>query len=212
MPWELLYADDLWSLQTPRRSVSPNSRHGRLAWRVRKTKFVVSGVDIGVLKNQASIPVLSAARALATTPSRSHSGGCGSTRNIIKWLVDDENNICPRCKGESRPIDYRPMTQVDVKCTKLDVEANFCYLGDMLCSGGGCDSTIAARCCVALGKLRKLLPVHTSSHLSTEVPGKVYAACVCLAMFHRSKVKDLNIWFVPQSAHEYIKLSFIGNT
>ena len=79
------------------------------------------------------------------------------------------------------------MTQVDVKGTKLDMEANFFYPGYMLYSGGGCDSTIAARCCVALGKLRKLLPVLTFRHPSPEMPGKVYAACVHSAMFHSSE-------------------------
>ena len=40
------------------------------------------------------------------------------------------------------------------------------YLGDMLCSGGGCDSAIGVRCCVAWGKFRKLLPVLTTKHIS----------------------------------------------
>ena len=51
------------------------------------------------------------------------------------------------------------MAQADIVGTKLDVEATFCYICDMLCSGGGCGSAIAARCCVALGKYKKLLPV-----------------------------------------------------
>ena len=55
---------------------------------------------------------------------------------ITKQLVRDPNYICPRCKGESWPIDGRTVTEVDVDGTMLDVEATFCYLGDMLCSGG----------------------------------------------------------------------------
>ena len=53
------------------------------------------------------------------------------------------------------------MTEVDVDGTMLDVEATFYYLGDMLYSGGDCDSATAARCCVAWGKFRKLLPILT---------------------------------------------------
>ena len=49
-------------------------------------------------------------------------------------------------KGESLPIDGRPMTWVDVEDTKIDVEDTFCYLGDMLCSGGDCDSAITTTC------------------------------------------------------------------
>ena len=39
----------------------------------------------------------------------------------------------------------------------------------MLCSGGVCDSAIAAKCCVAWEKFRKLLPVLTSRHLSARI-------------------------------------------
>ena len=56
----------------------------------------------------------------------------------------------------------------------LDVEATFCYLCDILCSGA-----IAARCCVAWGKFRKLLSVLTIRYLSPRICGKVYEVCVC---------------------------------
>ena len=66
----------------------------------------------------------------------------------------------------------------------LDMEATSCYLGDMLCSGGGCDSAIAARPCVTRGKFRKLLPVLTTRHLSLKVRSKVYVVCVCSVMIY----------------------------
>ena len=44
-------------------------------------------------------------------------------------------DVCPRCRGVSRPIDGRPLTQVEVDGAQLDVVANFCYLGDMLSAG-----------------------------------------------------------------------------
>ena len=47
-------------------------------------------------------------------------------------LAEDPDNVCPRCCDQARPIDNRPVTQVDVDRTPLDVESNFCYLGDML--------------------------------------------------------------------------------
>ena len=71
----------------------------------------------------------------------------------------------------------------------------------MLCSGGGCDSDIAAKCCVALGKLRKLLPGLTSRHLSPKVCGKVYTTRVCSVMFHSSKTWGLNTSDLEQLHH-----------
>ena len=69
----------------------------------------------------------------------------------------------------------------------LDVEATFCYLGDTLCSGGGCDHAIAARYCVIWGKFRKHLPVLTTRHLSSRIHGKMNKAYVYSVMLHSSE-------------------------
>ena len=106
---------------------------------------------------------------------------------IAKWLFEDPSCICPRWTGESRPIDAWTVTEVDVDGTMLNVESTFCYLGDMLRFGGGCDRAIAARWCVAWGKLKKLLPDLTTRHLSPKVCGKVCEACVRSAMLHGSE-------------------------
>ena len=48
-------------------------------------------------------------------------------------LVANPNYICPRYCGKAHPIDGRTVTQVDVHVdgSLFDVEASFCYLGDM---------------------------------------------------------------------------------
>ena len=56
----------------------------------------------------------------------------------------------------TRPNDGRTVTQVYVDGTLLDVEASFCYLGDVLSAGGGCSLAIITRCCTAWGKFKKL--------------------------------------------------------
>ena len=71
--------------------------------------------------------------------------------------------------------------------TQLDVEGTFCYLGDMFSAGGGCDRAIAARCCAAWSKFRKLLPILTSKHISFKISGKVFTACVRSTMLHGSE-------------------------
>ena len=173
------------SSQTPRRCVSPSSRHGRQVWKVKSSLstwrrpirpsswFLVLAMLSS--RNLASTPVLPALGLSATTQLSAHSACGGSTRSALaslsKQLVAASNYVCRRCKGEARPINGRT---VDIGGTMLDVEATFCYLCDILCS-----SAIAATCCVASGKFRKLLSVLTARYLSPRICGKVYEACVC---------------------------------
>ena len=89
------------------------------------------------------------------------------------------------------------MTEVDVSSTMLDVEATFCYLGDMLCPGGGCDSVIAARFCVVWRKFRKPLPVLTSRHLSPRIRGKVHYVNFAMRWGTASK-RASRRWAIPK--------------
>ena len=90
--------------------------------------------------------------------------------------------------GNARPIDGRPQSEVQVGPDKLEVVASFCYLGDMLSAGGGCEMTVTTRVETAWKKFRELLPVLTSRHLSYKTRGHVYSFC---AMLHASETWPL---------------------
>ena len=94
--------------------------------------------------------------------------------------------------GNSRPIDGRPQSEVQVGPDKLEVVASFCYLGDMLSAGGGCEMAVTTRVKTAWKKFRELLPVLTSRHLSYKTRGHVYvSSCVRSAMLHASETWPL---------------------
>ena len=153
---------------------------------MKKTKLMVSSFYLDSLHKSSNYPCSVCCKGIINNSTECFQCKLWvhkKCRSITGQLVTVQNYICPRCKGESRPIDGRPMIQVDVEGTKLDEEDTFWYLSDMLCSGGGYDNAIAARCCVAWGKLRKLLPVLTSRYHSPKVLGKVYMACVCQLCF-----------------------------
>ena len=106
---------------------------------------MVSGVDLDVLQKSGEYPCAVCCKGVGNNCIKClqcklwvHKRCSGITGRLVN--VWNYVHLCLRCKGESRPIDGRPMTQVDVESTKLDVEDTFCYLGDMLCSGGGCES------------------------------------------------------------------------
>ena len=75
--------------------------------------------------------------------------------------------------------------------SKLEVVASFCYLGDMLSAGGGCEIAVTTRVKTAWKKFRELLPVLTSRHLSYKTRGHVYSSCVQSAMLHASETWPL---------------------
>ena len=93
--------------------------------------------------------------------------------------------------GNARPIDGRPQNEVQVGPDKLEVVASFCYLGDMLSAGGGCEMAVTTRVKTAWKKFRELLPVLTSRHLSYKTRGHVYSSCVRSAMLHASETWPL---------------------
>ena len=80
---------------------------------------------------------------------------------------------------------------VQVGPDKLKVVASFCYLGDMLSASGGCEIAVTTRVKTAWEKLRELLPVLTSRHLSYKTRGHVYSSCVWSAMLHASETWPL---------------------
>ena len=185
VPWELLHTDDLVLIA----DTQENCIYKLKAWKtgmdskglhinMMETKFLVSGVDHDVLKKSGKYPC-----AACSSGVDNNSIQCSQCiqwvhkkcSGITKWLVDNLNYVCRKCKGGDRSINGRTVTEVDVDGTMLDVEATFCNLGDILCSG---DSAIAARCCVAWGKLRKVMPFLITRYLSPSICGKVYDACV----------------------------------
>ena len=68
---------------------------------------------------------------------------------------------CARCLGTARAIDEREVSEVEVGNEKLEVVPEFCYLGDMLSAGGGCELAAITRCKCAWGKFCQLLPLLT---------------------------------------------------
>ena len=93
--------------------------------------------------------------------------------------------------GNARPIDGIPQSEVQVGPDKLEVVASFCYLGDMLSAGGGCEMSVTTRVKTALKKFRELLTVLTSCHLSYKTLGHVYSSCVGSAMLQASEAWPL---------------------
>ena len=155
---------------------------------MKKTKFMVSGAGLNVLKDSGKFPC-----AVCRKGVGANSICCSSCKfwvhkkcsGLRGRLSADPNFVSPRCLAKARPIDGRPVTDITVDDSTLDAESEFCYLGDVLSAGGGCTQAIIARCRAAWGKFKKLLPILASRHLSPLIRGKGF--CVRSAMLHGSE-------------------------
>ena len=119
---------------------------------MKKTKFMVTSVVLDVLQRSGKYHCALCCKGIVNNSieySRCKLWVQKKCRGITGRLVTTRKYICPRCTGEPRPIDERTMIQVNVEVSKPDAKDTFCYLGDMLCSDGGCDFAIAGKCCVA---------------------------------------------------------------
>ena len=130
---------------------------------------------------------------------------------ITGRLVTNPNYVCRRCIDKAWPIIDRTVTEVEVDGTMLDVEATFCFLSDILCSGGGCGRAIVTRCCVACGIIRKLLPVLTARPLSFQIRGKVYDACDRSPQWN-IWIKAINLQRLLRNNHAWIPGSEVSAT
>ena len=78
----------------------------------------------------------------------------------------------------------------------LEFVDSFCYLGDMLGSGGGAEDASKTRVRCAWAKFRELAPILTLRGASLRLKGKIYSACVQSVLVYASetwpmKVEDL---------------------
>ena len=194
VPWELLYADDLVIIERSLEACIEKLRRWKagleqkgLSVNMSKTKFMVSGVGLDTLSDSGKDPC-----AVCRKGVGSNSIFCGRCEHWVHKrcsgvkgkLKNDPDFICPRCADLSRPIDGRVLTEVAVDGKNLEVVDQFCYLGDMIASGGGCMNAITNRCRVAWASFRRLLPILTSRQIPHQVRGRVFDACVRSTMLH----------------------------
>ena len=141
-PWELLYADDLM--------ISAESMEELLVkvqtW---KTEMEKKGLRVNMGKTKIMESGKYPCGVCHSGVGSSNAIFCGGCKHwvhkkcsgILGPLRPDPEFRCARCLGTARAIDEREVSEVEVGNEKLEVVPEFCYLGDMLSSGGGCDHT-----------------------------------------------------------------------
>ena len=202
--WELLYADDLmisaesmeellvkvqtWKTEMEKKGLRVN---------MGKTKIMESGINLDVLKKSGKYPC-GVYQSGVGSSNAIFCGGCKrwvhkKCSGIKGPLRPDPEFRCARCLGTARAIDEREVSEVEVGNEKLEVVPEFCYLGDMLSAGGGCELAAITCCKCAWGKFRQLLPLLTNRHLPLLTRGKVYSSCVRSVMLHEAETWAMKV-------------------
>ena len=203
LSWELLYADDLMisaesmeellvKLKTWKSEMEKKGLHVNMG----KTKIMASGMNLDLLKKSAKDPC-----GVCQTGVGSNSIFCGGClcwihkkcSGIKGPLRPDPDFRGTRCLGTARPIDGRTVKMVKVDDEKLEAVPEFCYLGDMLSAGGGCELAAVTRCKCAWGKFRQLLPLLINRNLSLLTRGRVYSSCVRSVMLHAAETWAMTV-------------------
>ena len=96
---------------------------------MKKTKFMVSGPGLDLLSDSRAFPCAVCRSGVGVNSIQCsqcmywvHKKKCSGVRGR---LAEDPDYVCPRCCDQARPIDNRPVTQVDVNGVLLDVESSF---------------------------------------------------------------------------------------
>ena len=175
-PWELLYADDLVisaeteeGLKMKLNKWKTEMEANGLRVNMGKTKIMVSGVNLQTLKDSGEYPCSVCRKGVGSNSI--YCAGCShwvhkKCSGVIGSLKSNPDYRCSRCKSTARPIDRKPHNEwLLMQDKKLDVVDSFCYLGDTIGAGGGCDLSVITRIRSAWGKFRELLPILTSCAL-----------------------------------------------
>ena len=203
-PWELLYADDLMisaesmeELLVKMQTWKTEMEKKGLRVNMGKTKIMESGINLDVLKKSGKYPCGVCQSGLGSS-NAIFCGGCKhwvhkKCSGIKGPLRPDPELRCARWLGTARAIDEREVSEVEVGNEKLEVVPEFCYLGDMLSAGGGCELAAITRCKCAWGKFRQLLPLLTNRHLPLLTRVKVYSSCVGSVMLHAAETWAMKV-------------------
>ena len=124
---------------------------------------MVSGINLQTLKDSGKYPCSVCRKGVSSNSI--YCAGCSHCVHKKCSGVIGSLKSNPGCKGTARPIDGRPHNEwLLMQDKKLDVVDSFCYLGDMVGAGGGCDLSVITRS--AWGKFRELLTISQNKHRS----------------------------------------------
>ena len=77
---------------------------------------------------------------------------------------------------------------IEKLCEEVETVNGFCYLGDRLNAGGGCEAAVTARVGIGLVKFREGGELLLGNRFPLRIIGKVYYCCVRSAILFGNEI------------------------
>jgi len=207
LPWELLYADDLVLIAETEEKLLDMLKRWKdgmeskgLRVNMGKTKVMKCQYRSGQVENSGKYPCgvcrkgVGKNSVLCTGCKKWIHNKCSGVKGALK---DHAGFVCRHC------IDGTVENTVVKKEIalgqegKFEIVDKFCYLGDMIGSGGEAEEASRTRVRCAWSKFNELSSILTVRGASLRLKGKIYRACVQSVLMYGSetwpmKVDDLN--------------------
>ena len=199
LPWELFYADDLALIADS--EVELLAKIGRwkegmeekgLRVNMEKTKVMKCHLRCGQAQDSVKYPCGICRKGVGRnsihclTCKKWIHKRCSGVRGRLK---DDIGFRCSNCVGGVTTVtaEGSELKLSNESGDKLECVNKFCYLGDMIGSGGGAEEASRMRVRCAWAKFRELLPLLTTRGPSLKLKGKIYRTCVQSVLVYGSE-------------------------
>ena len=201
LPWELLYADDLVVMAESEEELLERVRTWKegmeakgLRVNMGKTKIMKCHDKSGQMEDSGKFPCGVCRKGvgnnsiLCVTCNKWVHKRCSGVSGVLHSVVQF---CCPKCEAlkHNQTVAEVPERKDLVlgQFSGLERVDKFCYLGDMIGSGGGAAEAAQTRVKCAWGKFRELSPILVSRGVSRRLKGKIYRACVQSVMTYGSE-------------------------
>ena len=210
--WNLLYADDLVLLAESMQQLERDF----VNW---KNTFESKGLKVNMAKTK--VLEASGGETVVIDAKVDPCAICGKRvmrnsvqcRSCQKWMH-------ARCMGVKRVTEKIAEKAICKNCHKIDKESGeetrgidgcgcmtniekvdrFCYLGDTINSGGGCEVSVVRRCQFGWLKFNELSSLLCGNRFSMKIKGKIYKACVRTVMIYGAET-----WNVKSKEEEILR-------
>jgi len=153
-----------------------------------KTKVMVSGSVPEVAKSKIDPCGMCGKRVmtnsvLCTVCGKWIHGRCAKVKRVTTSLAT--SFVCGKCKNNIERIVDRD--EDEVLCNGVETVSGFCYLGDRINAGGGCEMAVTMRVRVGWAKFRECAEFLYGKRFSLKLKGKIYQSCVRPAILYGSE-------------------------